>query len=524
MVGAHVSIRPVTRRRAVLLLWLLLMAWTSALYLRAALQPPPGRVFAGTFHWIDDVYNYVSYVQQAEDGAFLFRNKLLDRRAHASRAREPRVVGRGPRVSRSSGAALPGLPAPRARGGTLALRRRGGALAARAGSARHPPPAGPAPRLPRGRPRRSPLRADRPARRAAASIWPWPASPSSRSSRTRTSWPAPRSSCGRCGASRPCPGREASCSARPRDGPGPGAALRPRSPIGADRPRPAGVAAAPPAGGPARGGSPTTRGCCLEHDRSRLLGPTPPSPSPPARSPAGDLGPGRPARPDGAGAARTAEGAGPPPPGALGGARALVVAAAARSPFSLQFVVGVGVPLLVLGAAGLARFAPPLDRPRRALPVDERGGGDADRRSRTTRTGSCRARGWRRRLALRGLCLPGDRVLAPPDIGLYVDGLTACHAFVAHPAAPDYDERLAEARAFYARGFPRGSSRARRPAARHAPRPAGRCGSAPAGWLGGGHAVPAVAQVGPGLRAHHDLRAAGARRRPRARRAVKIAP
>ena len=60
-----------------LLLWLLLTAWTSALYLRAGLGPPPGRVFAGTFHWIDDFYNYLSYVQQAEDGAFLFRNKLL---------------------------------------------------------------------------------------------------------------------------------------------------------------------------------------------------------------------------------------------------------------------------------------------------------------------------------------------------------------------------------------------------------------------------------------------------------------
>ena len=50
-----------TRRRAVLLLWLLLAAWTGALYLRAALQPPPGRAFAGTFHWIDDFYNYASY-------------------------------------------------------------------------------------------------------------------------------------------------------------------------------------------------------------------------------------------------------------------------------------------------------------------------------------------------------------------------------------------------------------------------------------------------------------------------------
>jgi hypothetical protein len=52
-------------------------------------------------------------------------------------------------------------------------------------------------------------------------------------------------------------------------------------------------------------------------------------------------------------------------------------------------------------------------------------------------------------LALRDLCRPGDRVLAPPDIGLYALGLSACHAFVSHAAASDYGERLAETRAFY---------------------------------------------------------------------------
>ena len=50
--------------------------WVNVPYIRAATSPPPGRVFAGTFHWLDDFYNYVSYVQQAEDGAFLFQNKL----------------------------------------------------------------------------------------------------------------------------------------------------------------------------------------------------------------------------------------------------------------------------------------------------------------------------------------------------------------------------------------------------------------------------------------------------------------
>jgi hypothetical protein len=63
--------------RPVLACWLLVGTITTVPHLVAALAPPPGRTFAGTFHWIDDFYNYVSFVQQAEDGAFVFRNKLL---------------------------------------------------------------------------------------------------------------------------------------------------------------------------------------------------------------------------------------------------------------------------------------------------------------------------------------------------------------------------------------------------------------------------------------------------------------
>jgi hypothetical protein len=61
----------------VLAAWLLVGIWVNAPFVRAASAPPPGRVFAGTFHWLDDFYNYVSYVQQAEDGAFVFANKLV---------------------------------------------------------------------------------------------------------------------------------------------------------------------------------------------------------------------------------------------------------------------------------------------------------------------------------------------------------------------------------------------------------------------------------------------------------------
>lgn len=57
--------------------WLLVAAATTLPYVLAALLPPPGRTFVGTFHWIDDFHNYLSFVQQAEDGSFLFKNKLL---------------------------------------------------------------------------------------------------------------------------------------------------------------------------------------------------------------------------------------------------------------------------------------------------------------------------------------------------------------------------------------------------------------------------------------------------------------
>jgi hypothetical protein len=60
----------------VLLVWLAVSGWSAGLHLRAALDPPVGRAFAGNFHWIDDFYNYLSYAQQAEGGQLLFRNKL----------------------------------------------------------------------------------------------------------------------------------------------------------------------------------------------------------------------------------------------------------------------------------------------------------------------------------------------------------------------------------------------------------------------------------------------------------------
>jgi len=62
--------------RPVLLVWLFLTLVTSLPYARAWLYPPRGTEFLGNFYSMPDVYNYLSYVQQAEDGAFVFVNKL----------------------------------------------------------------------------------------------------------------------------------------------------------------------------------------------------------------------------------------------------------------------------------------------------------------------------------------------------------------------------------------------------------------------------------------------------------------
>ena len=59
-------------RRHVWLVFLALSVCTQLPYVKAAVAPPPGRAFVGTFHWIDDYYNYLSFVRQAEEGRFLF--------------------------------------------------------------------------------------------------------------------------------------------------------------------------------------------------------------------------------------------------------------------------------------------------------------------------------------------------------------------------------------------------------------------------------------------------------------------
>jgi hypothetical protein len=60
----------------VLWAWLFLCVVTNLPYARGWLLPPRGTTFLGFFYSIPDVYNYLSYVQQSQDGALLFVNKL----------------------------------------------------------------------------------------------------------------------------------------------------------------------------------------------------------------------------------------------------------------------------------------------------------------------------------------------------------------------------------------------------------------------------------------------------------------
>jgi hypothetical protein len=157
--------------------------------------------------------------------------------------------------------------------------------------------------------------------------------------------------------------------------------------------------------------------------------------------------------------------------------------------------VGGGVPLLVLGAAGLA-------------PLPARWTAFAALLLSTssvvaTRIALTEDPNWfvpRERLAaglaLRDLCRAGDRILAPPDIGLYALGLSACHTFVSHPAAPDHESHLAETHAFYERMSPAArTALLDRHGITHFVLP-GDAGLRPAAWLGWETPFRAAARVG----------------------------
>ena len=119
----------------VILVGLLLAALSTAPYVRASLSPPPGLAFVGFFWFVDDSYNYLSFVQQAEAGAVLFHNKLV-LEDHPAVAVQPGMVDGGRVV-----AAPRGTPARRL--SRVRPRRAGGARP------RHRPLARAAPAFPR---------------------------------------------------------------------------------------------------------------------------------------------------------------------------------------------------------------------------------------------------------------------------------------------------------------------------------------------------------------------------------------
>jgi hypothetical protein len=102
-------------------------------------------------------------------------------------------------------------------------------------------------------------------------------------------------------------------------------------------------------------------------------------------------------------------------------------------------------------------------------------------------------------LALRPSCQPGDIVLAPPDIGLYAIGLTACKAYVAHEVSQDYRGREERMLAFYAQAD--AAARAAfldRNCVTHVVLP-GSPGELPRQWLGESTSFRQIARLGQGL-------------------------
>ena len=104
-------------------------------------------------------------------------------------------------------------------------------------------------------------------------------------------------------------------------------------------------------------------------------------------------------------------------------------------PFALQFLVGVGVPLLVLAAAALAAF-PPVARSGPRPPSPRRRSGPSRSRSPSARPGTSPRSGWPPRVALRGACRAGESLVAPADIGRYAGGLRPALPTSRTPARP----------------------------------------------------------------------------------------
>jgi hypothetical protein len=134
---------------------------------------------------------------------------------------------------------------------------------------------------------------------------------------------------------------------------------------------------------------------------------------------------------------------------------ALVVFAFRPVHFSLQFLVGVGLPLLALAAVGLGR------RPvgytiAAVLALSSTAVAALWLTLQPTRGAYAPAERFALAWDLRRDCFPGDRLVAPADIGLWAGGFSACQAFTSHAIEPAHSERREAVRMFYEQGDPAG--------------------------------------------------------------------
>jgi hypothetical protein len=173
--------------------------------------------------------------------------------------------------------------------------------------------------------------------------------------------------------------------------------------------------------------------------------------------------------------------------------------------FSLQVLVGIGLPLLALGALGLGRLRRGLLEA--SVPLMATTAAVVAWLCATPGPGShAPAARWRVAAALRETCRPGEIVMAPPDVGLYAGGLSACWPYVSHAAAPGYEARAAAVRRFYDEASPEERAKLlEQSGAALVVLPAG----PPPGWIGPGVLDATPAARADGLAAYRRRAAPG---------------